>query len=221
MRLLQGCQPRARAAHRACPLLPPPPRCRPAVLLLNHYAWWHAGGDGRAAGLFYPEPEGQFTTLGHYYDLPVLSLRAAAWREMAAGRPGFQVCVVGFPWPVFFWRRACRHMPRRAPMQWLAPSPYPPQPKAQPACCRWTPCSSRGSAPSWQRCLWYRRGCSKIYISTTTGELSGWFDFWHAGLRGIPVHRCTAGCRPPPRPPATTAAGCTPAAWGTPRWRSC
>ena len=50
-------------------LLPPPPpppphthaRCRPALIQLHHYAWWHAVGDGvEDGGLFYhPAAEAQ------------------------------------------------------------------------------------------------------------------------------------------------------------------
>jgi hypothetical protein len=38
---------------------------RPALLLLHHYPWWKAEGDGAAAGLFYREPEGQLTLYSH------------------------------------------------------------------------------------------------------------------------------------------------------------
>jgi hypothetical protein len=34
----------------------------PAVVLLHHYPWWKAEGDGLTRGLFYREPEGQLTT---------------------------------------------------------------------------------------------------------------------------------------------------------------
>ncbi|KAL4422911.1 hypothetical protein ABPG75_009108 [Micractinium tetrahymenae] len=63
----------------------------PAVVLLHHYAFLKAAGDGRSAGLFYREPEGQLTLLSHFYDIPSLSLRAAAWRLMQAGIEGFKV----------------------------------------------------------------------------------------------------------------------------------
>lgn len=63
----------------------------PAVVLLHHYPWWKAEGDGLTRGLFYREPEGQMTTFSQYYDIPSLSLRAAAWQLMAAGIPGFKV----------------------------------------------------------------------------------------------------------------------------------
>lgn len=63
----------------------------PAVVLLHHFPWFKAAGDGRSAGLFYREPEGQLTLLSHYYDVPSLSLRGAAWRLMQAGIKGFKV----------------------------------------------------------------------------------------------------------------------------------
>lgn len=64
---------------------------QPAVVLLHHYPWFKATGDGANAGLFYREPEGQLTTFSQYYDLPSLSLRSAAWRLMQAGIDGFRV----------------------------------------------------------------------------------------------------------------------------------
>lgn len=72
---------------------------RPAVVLLHHYAWWMAGGDGLKGGLFYREPEGQHTALAHYYDLPSVSVRAAVWRLMLAGIDGFKVGAWRGPWP--------------------------------------------------------------------------------------------------------------------------
>ena len=38
---------------------------RPAVMLLQVYPWFQASGDGVIKGLFYKEPEAQFTTLAH------------------------------------------------------------------------------------------------------------------------------------------------------------
>ena len=35
----------------------------PAVLVLHHYAWWHAHGDGADGGLFYRQAEEQLGTL--------------------------------------------------------------------------------------------------------------------------------------------------------------
>ncbi|KAL4423959.1 hypothetical protein ABPG75_001260 [Micractinium tetrahymenae] len=63
---------------------------QPAVVLLHHYAWWMAAGDGAKGGLFYRQPEGQHTILAHYYDLPSVSVRAAVWRLMQAGVEGFK-----------------------------------------------------------------------------------------------------------------------------------
>lgn len=64
---------------------------RPAVMLLHHYAYWEAHGDGLDRGLFYREPEGQLTAFAQYYDLPALSVRAAAWHLMKAGIDRFKV----------------------------------------------------------------------------------------------------------------------------------
>lgn len=115
---------------------------KPAVLLLQTYAWWFSHGDGIPEGLYYKEPEIEMTVLGQvswlvptrgwlwlqdsgkqqhlldcsllplrpiasqstgaanrvpcfllpqYYDLPVMSLRAAAWHLMHAGIEGFKV----------------------------------------------------------------------------------------------------------------------------------
>ena len=38
-------------------------RRAPAVLVLHHYAWWFAAGDGADAGLFYRPAEAQLGTL--------------------------------------------------------------------------------------------------------------------------------------------------------------
>ena len=38
---------------------------RPAVMLLHHYGYWEAAGDGLDRGLFYREPEGQLTAFAH------------------------------------------------------------------------------------------------------------------------------------------------------------
>lgn len=37
----------------------------PAVVLLHHFPWFKAAGDGLGAGLYYREPEGQLTLLSH------------------------------------------------------------------------------------------------------------------------------------------------------------
>ncbi len=39
----------------------------PAVVLLHHFPWFKAAGDGRSAGLFYREPEGQLTLLSQVW----------------------------------------------------------------------------------------------------------------------------------------------------------
>ncbi|KAI7846321.1 hypothetical protein COHA_000158 [Chlorella ohadii] len=64
---------------------------RPAVLLLQMYPWWQAFGDGATQGLYYREPETEMTVLAQYYDMPVVSLRAAAWHLMSAGIEGFKI----------------------------------------------------------------------------------------------------------------------------------
>lgn len=63
----------------------------PALLLLHHYSWFLATGDGLDAGLFYNNPESSFHWLAQYYDLPSVSLRAAAWHLMQLGIEGFKV----------------------------------------------------------------------------------------------------------------------------------
>ncbi|KAL4421750.1 hypothetical protein ABPG77_009733 [Micractinium sp. CCAP 211/92] len=63
----------------------------PAVVLLQHYSWYLAAGDGQQAGLFYNNPESSFNWLAQYYDVPSMSLRAAAWRLMQQGIEGFKV----------------------------------------------------------------------------------------------------------------------------------
>ncbi|PSC75050.1 hypothetical protein C2E20_1732 [Micractinium conductrix] len=93
---------------------------RPAVVLLHHYAWWKAAGDGRSAGLYYREPEVQLETFALYYDLPSLSLKAATWRLMEAGVEGFKVDgvlsrgsrdgVTGEPIPAAAPRRASSYL---------------------------------------------------------------------------------------------------------------
>lgn len=63
----------------------------PAVVLMHHYAWWRAIGDGVDRGLYYfPQAEAQLTVFSHYYDLPSLSLRAAVYEHMQGGTPGFK-----------------------------------------------------------------------------------------------------------------------------------
>lgn len=55
---------------------------RPAVVLLHHYPWWKAAGDGLSSGLFYREPEGQLNTFS--YVRPDASSRFAAACSPAA-----------------------------------------------------------------------------------------------------------------------------------------
>ncbi|EFN58310.1 hypothetical protein CHLNCDRAFT_142315 [Chlorella variabilis] len=64
---------------------------RPAIIMLHHYAWWESPGDGLDRGVFYHQPEGQLTELAHYYDIPTLSIRAAAYHLMAANIDRFRV----------------------------------------------------------------------------------------------------------------------------------
>ena len=64
------------------------------MLQLHNWAWWqHNRATGALEqGAFHEAPgEAQLTTLAHYYDLPVLSLRAAAYQLIRAGVAGFRV----------------------------------------------------------------------------------------------------------------------------------
>lgn len=70
---------------------------RPAVVMLHHYSWHSAAGDGTLEGLFYGEPESTFQELARYYDLPSMSLRGAAWRQMYENMDGFKVGEVMHP----------------------------------------------------------------------------------------------------------------------------
>ncbi|KAL4431189.1 hypothetical protein ABPG75_006445 [Micractinium tetrahymenae] len=63
----------------------------PAVLILHSYGWWNSFGDGMDRGLFYQQPELQLTAFSHFYDVPALSVRAAAYHLMAAGVDKFKV----------------------------------------------------------------------------------------------------------------------------------
>ncbi|KAL4437433.1 hypothetical protein ABPG75_004572 [Micractinium tetrahymenae] len=64
---------------------------RPAVVQLHYYAWWLSGTDGKQQGVFYSPPaEAQLDVLSQYYDIPAVSLRAAAYPLMQAGVPGFK-----------------------------------------------------------------------------------------------------------------------------------
>ncbi|KAL4426174.1 hypothetical protein ABPG77_007456 [Micractinium sp. CCAP 211/92] len=68
-----------------------------AVVVLHHYAWHAAVGDGRAAGLFYNTSEAQLGMFANFYDLPQVSMRNAMWPLMAAGVDGFKVNKVRKP----------------------------------------------------------------------------------------------------------------------------
>eukprot|EP00887_Chlorella_sp_A99_P003009 scaffold9.g3009.t1 len=76
----------------------------PAAVLLHHYAYWLAQGDGHWAG-WYPHPstEADFTTLAAYYDVPSLSLRAAVHPLMRTNVTGFRVDKVTKSMPTFEW----------------------------------------------------------------------------------------------------------------------
>ncbi|PRW61062.1 hypothetical protein C2E21_0336 [Chlorella sorokiniana] len=63
---------------------------QPTLLLLQYYPWMRSFGDGVTQGLYYREPETEMTVIGQYYDLPVVSVRAAAWRLMHEGIDGFK-----------------------------------------------------------------------------------------------------------------------------------
>jgi hypothetical protein len=62
---------------------------QPAVVLLHHYPWHKAAGDGATEGLFYIEPELQLTTFAQVRQLwahvdgswvpPLLSADQAVW----------------------------------------------------------------------------------------------------------------------------------------------
>ncbi|PSC68081.1 hypothetical protein C2E20_8267 [Micractinium conductrix] len=64
---------------------------RPAVIMLHHYGWWEAAGDGLDRGLYYRQPEADLTTLAQYYDVPAVSVRAATYHLMQAGVRKFKV----------------------------------------------------------------------------------------------------------------------------------
>lgn len=63
----------------------------PAVIMLHHYAWWHAAADGADGGIFYAPAEAQLGTMAQYY--------GARW-----GWP------YGAGWVALVWAcRACGH----------------------------------------------------------------------------------------------------------------
>lgn len=63
----------------------------PAVIVLHHYAWHYAHGDGMAAGLFYRAAEGHLSTLAQYYDFPAPSLRNAIFPMLQANAAPFKI----------------------------------------------------------------------------------------------------------------------------------
>ena len=91
----------------------------PAVLVLHHYAWWHAGGDGVKRGLYYRQAEQQLTTMAQYYDMPAPSVRAAVWHLMRADVAPFKVRCRSAAWrrwggaaaPVLGRQQAAGHQP--------------------------------------------------------------------------------------------------------------
>lgn len=64
---------------------------RPAVVLLHHFAWFSAGGaEGKVAD-YLVTAENDFNVLGQYYNLPILSIRSAAYYLMFRKEPGYLV----------------------------------------------------------------------------------------------------------------------------------
>eukprot|EP00887_Chlorella_sp_A99_P007721 scaffold20.g7721.t1 len=71
---------------------------RPAVVMLHHWCHYTAvRGDGTRGAFEQPDTEGDYTLLAQYYDIPALSVRAAALPLMRAGARGFRVDVFGAP----------------------------------------------------------------------------------------------------------------------------
>lgn len=66
---------------------------RPAVVLLQHYSWFTAGGGGEKRADYTYTAENDFNVLAQYYGLPVLSIRAAAYHLMLNKVKGFQAHV--------------------------------------------------------------------------------------------------------------------------------
>lgn len=89
---------------------------QPAVVLLHYYSWFlsQPERDNRGdyywpvepnsithtpdqwtndRGIYYDSIENEYTTIGEYYGLPQLSIRAACYHQMVAGKPGFQTHV--------------------------------------------------------------------------------------------------------------------------------
>eukprot|EP00887_Chlorella_sp_A99_P007655 scaffold20.g7655.t1 len=71
---------------------------RPAVLMLHHWCHYVAErADGTRGAFEKPDTEGDYTLLAQYYDIPALSVRAAALPLMRAGVRGFRVDGFGSP----------------------------------------------------------------------------------------------------------------------------
>jgi len=89
---------------------------QPAVVLMHYYSWFLSmpERDNRGdyywpvqpniithdpdqwtndRGMYYASIENEYTTIGEYYGLPQLSIRAACYHQMVAGKPGFQTHV--------------------------------------------------------------------------------------------------------------------------------
>ena len=54
----------------------------PAVVLYHYYSWHDAGGGGNTLAAYYHTIESEYHTLGQYYGLPQLSIRAAFYQLM-------------------------------------------------------------------------------------------------------------------------------------------
>lgn len=63
---------------------------QPAVVMVHYYSWWFTYGDGLDRGLYYYPGADQMSVFADYYDFPVVNMRAAVWRLMQAGAPGFK-----------------------------------------------------------------------------------------------------------------------------------
>ncbi|KAL4442767.1 hypothetical protein ABPG77_006761 [Micractinium sp. CCAP 211/92] len=64
---------------------------RPAVVILNHYAYIIAGGSHKTAGDYLVTAENELDVIGQYYGLPMLSIRAAAYHLMRANATGYKI----------------------------------------------------------------------------------------------------------------------------------
>lgn len=53
------------------------------MILLHSFVWFHVGSP---SGLYWTSSERDFHEFAEYYGLPELSVKAAAWRLMQAGR---------------------------------------------------------------------------------------------------------------------------------------